>query len=139
MPGDAVALPLRHTGAMIVPSSPVRTYHARAGRLGPASRQALRDLWPTYGLTIDRHHERGEWPFAAGTPVILEIGSGMGDATVAMASAAPSTEILAVEVHLPGVAALLRKADRRGLRNITVAHADAVEVLRELVPTESLM
>ena len=49
---------------------------------------------------------------AAGAPVVLEIGSGMGDATAAMAAADPDRDYLAVEVHTPGIANLLALVER---------------------------
>ena len=61
---------------------------------------------------------------------MLEIGSGMGEATAAMAAADPGSDVLAVEVHTPGVAALLRRIDDAGLTNLRVVEADAVLLLR---------
>jgi tRNA (guanine-N7-)-methyltransferase len=66
--------------------------------------------------------------------VVLEIGSGMGQATVAMAAADPDTAILAVEVHTRGVARLMRAADDAGLTNVRVAACDAVALLAALPP-----
>ena len=40
--------------------------------------------------------------FARAAPVVLEIGSGMGESTAAMAIAAPDVDHLAVEVYQPG-------------------------------------
>ena len=61
----------------------------------------------------------------------------MGETTVEMALADPTTQILAAEVHLAGVAALLRRAEEAGLANLTVVHADAVQLL-QVVPSGSL-
>ena len=52
---------------------------------------------------------------------MLEIGSGMGDATAAMAAADPDRDYLAVEVHTAGVANLLALVEARGLTNVRVA------------------
>jgi len=38
---------------------------------------------------------------------VLEIGSGMGEATAQMAQADPDTGVIAIEVHKPGVGSLL--------------------------------
>ena len=51
-----------------------------------------------------------------GLPLVLEIGSGMGEATIAMASAEPSVGVIAAEVHTRGLARLLRAAHDAGLR-----------------------
>jgi tRNA (guanine-N7-)-methyltransferase len=74
-----------------------------------------------------------------GKPVAVEIGFGLGDATVEMASADPSTGIIAVEVHTPGIARLALAIERLGLTNVRVLQADAVEFLRDRVPEDSLV
>ena len=104
----------------------IRSFKVRAGRLGPASQDAMVRLWPVYG-------ERP--PYSAlvrDRPLVLEIGSGMGEATVAMALADPACDVLAVEVHPAGVAALLRRIEERQLHNVRVAHDDVVTVLQAL-------
>jgi len=63
---------------------------------------------------------------------VVEVGSGMGEATAACAAVEPGSDLLAVEVHTPGVAALLRRVERAGLTNVRVVEADAVEVLASL-------
>ncbi len=135
MPDDLVFHIRWHTVPVPAPRSPVRTYHARAGRLSPASRRALAELLPQLTLDVAT---ASPWPFGADTPVVLEIGSGMGEATVEMARADPSTRIVAVEVHRPGVAALLRQIERERLTNVTVLDADAISVLQDMVPSGAL-
>jgi tRNA (guanine-N7-)-methyltransferase len=63
---------------------------------------------------------------------VLEIGFGMGEATAAMAAAAPGVPLLAVEVHPAGIAALLRRVDAAALTNVRIVEGDAVQVLRGL-------
>lgn len=60
------------------------------------------------------------------------MGFGTGEATVACAAADPDRDLLAVEVHTPGVAALLRRLEQDGLPNVRVVEADAVQVLESL-------
>jgi tRNA (guanine-N7-)-methyltransferase len=69
-----------------------------------------------------------------GVPVVLEIGSGMGEATLAMAAADPRTGILAVDVHTPGIGALLAGAERAGLANVRACIGDAVVLMDHLAP-----
>lgn len=104
----------------------IRSFKVRAGRLGPASQDALERLWPAYGVLPPYEHLVGD------QPLVVEIGSGMGEATAAMAQADPSTDLLAVEVHPAGVAALLRRLEERELTNVRVARDDAVTVLQAL-------
>lgn len=56
----------------------------------------------------------------------------MGEATALCAQADPTTDVLAVEVHRPGIAALLRLVEQRGLRNVRVVEGDAMQVLQAL-------
>jgi tRNA (guanine-N7-)-methyltransferase len=109
----------------------IRTFHPRRGRLGDRRRDVLSRLWPAYGVAVP---ERGA-PldpvalFGRRAPLVLEIGSGMGDATAEMAAADPGRDYLAVDVHTPGVAHLLSLVERRGLRNVRVAHGDALDLV----------
>jgi tRNA (guanine-N7-)-methyltransferase len=104
----------------------VRTYHPRRGRLSDRHVDAL-----------DRLAER--YAYVAGDAVdVLEIGSGMGEATARMAAADPARRYLAVEVHTPGVANLLHLIDEGGLSNLRVAAVDAMELLRDDIAEASL-
>jgi tRNA (guanine-N7-)-methyltransferase len=105
---------------------PIRTYHPRRGRLSGRHFDALDRLAQRFG-------------FAAGDPVdVLEIGSGMGEATLEMAAADPGRRYLAVEIHTPGVANLLANIEQRGLTNLSVVSVDALDLCREPIPDASL-
>jgi tRNA (guanine-N7-)-methyltransferase len=69
---------------------------------------------------------------------VLEIGFGMGGATAAIAAARPDTNFIGVEVHEPGVGALLKLIDEKALTNLRIVQKDAVEVLRHMVAPRSL-
>ena len=106
-------------------------------------------LWPTLGFSVHDDAE-GAPPltgagmldllalFGRSAPVVLEIGSGMGEAVAAMAQADPARDYLAVEAHLPGIAHLLGLLDARGITNVRVAHGDALDLLRRRVPEGAL-
>ena len=70
--------------------------------------------------------------------MVLEIGLGDGVATAAMAAADPDTAVLAVDVHTPGVGDLLARIDELGLTRVRVIEGDALRVLRDQVPPDSL-
>lgn len=112
----------------------IRTFHPRRGRMSDAQKHAIATLLPRYGLPP------GPLDVAAfgGRPVVLEIGFGLGHATVEMAQADPGTVIVGVDVHTPGVARLLIEVERLGLDNVRVVLDDAVELLRDRVPEGSL-
>ncbi len=75
---------------------------------------------------------------AANAPRTFEIGFGMGHATLEMAAAAPEQDFIGVEVHKPGVGALLNGMLTQNLSNIRVYSCDALEVLRDCVADASL-
>jgi tRNA (guanine-N7-)-methyltransferase len=117
---------------------PVRSFVLRGGRLTDGQQRALDELWPRWGLEPGGDVLDFSAAFGSDKPVILEIGFGNGDATWRMAEAEPQHNFLAVEVHRPGVGRLLLRLEERGIGNVRVVCADAVEVLRERVPPESL-
>lgn len=114
-----------------------RTYHPRQGRVSARHRAALTDLWPLYGVTSPGPLDATAL-FGRAIPLVLEIGSGMGEATVDMAAADPGRGYLAVEIHRPGIANLLHLVHERGLANVRVHNGDALELLRNDLPAGSL-
>jgi tRNA (guanine-N7-)-methyltransferase len=62
----------------------------------------------------------------------------MGDATAKIAAAPPETDFLGIEVHPPGVGALLKRIGELGLGNVRIVQHDAVEVLEQMVAPGSL-
>jgi len=76
--------------------------------------------------------------FGRDAPTVLEIGFGMGAATAAIATARPDIDFLGVEVHAPGVGALLRRIDADGLMNLRIVEHDAVEVVERMIAPASL-
>ena len=71
-------------------------------------------------------------------PVVLEIGSGHGAAAVAFCAAHPDVDLVAVEVHVPGVARMLAAAEEAGVDNLWVHPGDAVPFLADRVAPASL-
>ena len=114
----------------------VRTWKARR-RTSPGQVEVLERLSPVYGVAVDRPLDAVA-VFGRTAPLVLEIGSGTGEAAVAMAAADPSRDLLAVEVHTPGVATLLRRVEQEGLRNVRVAEADGLQVLTDALAPASL-
>ena len=106
----------------------IRTFNARRGRLRAGRLDTLSRLLPVYSPADE--------PLTG--PAVLEIGSGMGEATVAMAAADPGRTYVAVEVHTAGVANLLALVRATGLVNVRVVHGDALEFARHRVAPASL-
>jgi len=111
------------------PLRTVRSFVRRAGRLTVAQKIALDELWGEYGVEVDRLPlDFGEL-FGRVAPVVCEIGFGNGDALLEMASADPARNYFGIEVHRPGVGRVLARVKERGLTNVRVACADAVDIL----------
>lgn len=113
---------------------PIRSYVLRQGRTTPAQARALETLFPKYGIAFSR--EAIGSPRTA--PLILEIGSGMGETTVAIAKAHPEVDFIAVEVHGPGVGSLLNAIEKEKLSNLRVIRHDALEVLEHMIADGTL-
>ncbi len=116
--------------------APIRTFKVRR-RVTTGQADALARLLPTYGVDLARPFDAMR-AFGRVAPLVLEIGSGMGEATAAMAAADPARDVLAVEVHTPGLGSLLRLVEDGGLRNVRVVEADARLVLHEVLTPSSL-
>ncbi len=121
------------------PRPPIRSFVVRAGRMGPGQQRALAELGPSHVLpyTPGRPLDLAA-VFGREAPCVLEIGFGMGDATAAYAEAHPQHNLLGLEVHPPGVGALLKLVGERRLAHVRIVMHDAVEVLREMIPPASL-
>jgi tRNA (guanine-N7-)-methyltransferase len=116
----------------------IRSFVPRRGRMTTTQADALERLWDRYVLPESTDPIDRAAVFGRRAPLVVEIGFGLGEATAAMAQAEPGTDILAVEVHTPGIGQLLHLLDRDGLDNVRILQADAVEVLRDRIAPASL-
>ena len=117
---------------------PVRSFVLRAGRLGSGQQRALHELGPRFVLPFQPTVPDWQALFGRDAPRVLEIGFGMGQATAEIAAARPDLDFIGVEVHQPGVGALLREIGERDLSNLRLVRHDAVEVLRQMIAPASL-
>jgi tRNA (guanine-N7-)-methyltransferase len=111
----------------------IRSYVLRQGRVTAAQASAVERLMPVYGIAFSPAPLDLEQAFGRRAPKILEIGFGMGETTAAIAVAHPECDYLGIEVHTPGVGALLRRVDALGLTNVRVIQHDAVEVVERMI------
>lgn len=146
LPGTESSRPSAHR--------PIRSFVLRTGRMGTGQERALSELGPRYVLPFEQKlldlYALKSIAFSAesiradgqkdlkNSPVVLEIGFGMGDATAKIAQALPETFFIACEVHTPGVGALLRLIGEQEIPNIRIVQHDAVEVLSAMMAKESL-
>jgi len=117
---------------------PIRSYVLRQGRTTPAQQRALEELLPQYGLAFSEQAIRPVEIFRRNAPLVLEIGSGMGETTAQIAKAHPETDFIAVEVHGPGVGSLLNRVAAEKLSNVKIIRHDALDVLEHMIPDNAL-
>lgn len=117
---------------------PARTFKARKGRFTKGQERARDTLVPAMVLPAQPQLLDHESAFGRTAPLIVDLGFGMGDSTVALASAYPEWNILGIDIHTPGIANLANLADLQGATNIRVIEADALEVLEWMVAPQSI-
>ncbi len=117
---------------------PIRSYVIHQGRISDRQKRALVELWDQYGLEaiggrIDPQHH-----FEINQPITIEIGFGMGDSLVEMASRHSARNFIGIEVHKPGIGRLLREVHDRSLTNLRVYAKDSLEVLGANITRSSI-
>ncbi len=114
-----------------------RSYSLRGDRMTRAQSLAMSQSWDQYSVEIKTQLDLNQI-FADKSQVILEIGSGMGEATAVIAQANPQTGYVAVEMHAPGLAALLILISQLELNNVKLIREDATYLLANFIPDSSL-
>jgi len=116
----------------------IRSYVLRQGRTTPAQKRALEELFPKFGIDFSATPLSQESVFHRKAPLILEIGSGMGETTAEIAQTHPEADFIAAEVHGPGVGSLLNRIAAAGLPNLRIVRHDAAQVLQHMIADGSL-
>ena len=124
--------------------SRIRSVGRTTGRLTPARRRLLATAGPRF--LIDAPHDGEEISLAPGwelvplaefgrrAPLVIEVGSGDGEQSVAYAASHPETDVLAVEVFWEGVAGTIARAEAAGLTNLRILRADASLEVGRAIP-----
>ena len=113
----------------------VLTYSRRGGRFTPSQQEswdAHHDAWVVPDAAVDEPGFAWSEVFGREAPMIVEIGSGVGEATAALAAARPSYDVVALEVWRPGVAHTLGLLAEAGATNVRLLSVDAVWCLENL-------
>ena len=151
--------PTHATEAVVAPLhlKTIKSFVRRAGRITTGQTKAFADLGEQFLLKYDVSQnainlvavQAINTPATAeniskiASPVVFEIGFGMGEATAHIAALLPNTRFLACEVHQPGVGALLKRIGEsletdHPIDNIRIISHDAVEVIDHMLPLASL-
>jgi len=120
------------------PQRLIRSFVRREGRLTRGQERALDELWERFGIGNEPGPLNLDNVFGRGAPRVLEIGFGNGASLAEMAAGRPEYDYVGIEVHRPGVGALLLQIEERGLNNIRLVCDDAVEILKHRVTDNSL-
>jgi len=116
----------------------IRSFGTRRGHLTDRQREAVEQLSDTYCLPFQKALVNTEQIFGNSNPLVMEIGCGMGETTVAIAANNPAINYFGVEVYPAGVGSLLARIDDTALKNVRVISHDAVEVLEQMIAPASL-
>ncbi len=116
----------------------IRSFVRRSGRMSKGQEYALKNYQKLYSIELAHEKINLDAIFPAPHPVIVEIGFGMGRATIELAEKFPGYNFLGIEVHLPGVGKVLDEIHKRNLQNLRIIQADAVEVIDQMIPENSL-
>lgn len=116
----------------------IRSFVKRRGHISSAQERAVDTGMPTWGIPYQPRTLVFEDAFGKTGENWLEIGFGMGETTAQIAKANPHVNYLGVEIYTAGVGSLLKKIEEQGISNIRIIAHDAIEILRDMVPEQSL-
>lgn len=118
----------------MIPAERSRTFKPRRRRMSPTRAAAFERLITHLGIDVAGTVLDPVEVFGRRARLVLEIGSGAGEALLHSALANPEVDHIAAEVHTPGLARLLGDIETAGLTNVRVVHGDALEVLARFAP-----
>lgn len=119
----------------------VLSYSRRGSRFTPSQQAAWDEhhqVWVIPDEVVDQAGFSLHRWFGRSAPLIVEIGSGVGEATTALAASRPAYDVLALEVWRPGMASTLERLAAAGVDNVRLCGVDAVWFLEHLVPADGL-
>lgn len=119
----------------------VLSYSRRGTRFTPKQQAAWdrsAEKWVIPDEAVDlKTFALSDW-FGREAPLAIEIGSGVGEATAALAASRPEMNVLALEVWLPGVADSLGRLDEAGIENVRFCSIDAVWFFENILGPDSI-
>lgn len=116
----------------------IKSFVLRQGKITSGQLKAINELMPIYGIKFQESLLSSNLFYTHSRPLIIEIGFGMGTATWQIAKNNPQNEYLGIEVHGPGVGTLLMSIVQNEVTNLKLIQHDAVEVLKKMVPDNTI-
>jgi tRNA (guanine-N7-)-methyltransferase len=116
-----------------------KSYVIRSSRITAWQLRCYEELFPQYGVYPSKENPiSSKAIFGDDRPLVVEIGFGMGAATIEIAEAFPDRNFIGIDVHKPGIGKLLGEIDARKTKNLRLIEGDALVVLEEFTPPDSL-
>ena len=118
------------------PVREVLSYARRGSRFTPSQQAAWdahHEAWVIPVEDVDRPGFALADRFGREAPLVVEVGSGVGEATAALAAAHPELDVLALEVWVPGIAAGLARVADAGATNVRFCALDAAWAFEHLL------
>jgi tRNA (guanine-N7-)-methyltransferase len=116
----------------------IKSFVVRGGRLTTSQQKGMDQYWPLYGLDRQSGLLDAVTVFGNTHPLVFEIGFGMGESLIQMAREQTQQNFIGVDVHPPGIGAILRNIAEHKLENLRVYQDDAKLVLKDCIADESL-
>ena len=117
----------------------IKSFVLRGQKLKDFQIKALKEHFHDYAIVYNQNVPMNfEAIFGNKNPVIIEIGFGMGESTLKIAKANPDKNFIGIEVFLYGFSKLLANASKENVTNLRLMRFDAVQVLQDMVPDNSV-
>lgn len=112
--------------------SGIKTYQIRIGRMTEAQKRNYAAGSKQWIVNSEGNKLDFASIFGNRNPVTVEIGFGMGAATAVIAEEHPEINYIGIEVHKPGIGALIGMIEEKGINNIRIIEQDALEALENM-------
>ena len=116
----------------------IKTFVLRTGRMTDGQRRNYENFSKKWCIPYSEKKIDFTVLFQNNSPVIIEIGFGMGSATAQIAEDNPDKNYLGIEVFKAGVGKLLGEIEEKKLNNLRIIEHDAIEVLENMINDECI-
>lgn len=116
------------------PFRTIKSFVQRQRRFTSHQQSLFQHHWKQFGVTLSDHLLDLGLIFGRSASRILEIGFGHGESLWQMAAKNPDQDYLGIEVHQPGIAALMMHLSEHKINNVKIIQGDAVLILQQYLP-----
>ena len=119
-------------------NSNIKSFVVRNNRLTKGQKKAIIDFSSMYCMTPEYGPIGFKNIFQNDKPIVIDIGFGMGQEMINYASTHSETNILGIEVYKPAIGSVLREINTKELKNLRLVVGDALTVVKDFVPSNSI-